>query len=537
MNELKLYFKKEYLLSIKNNLKSYKDRIFSFIFNLIVALFLITLLTFIFVELNERFIYYNASKEMFIFGEVIINLFVIYATISHINKSIFNKEMYDIDKTLPLDNRKLIAVKLVFTYIKSYFSFIVLFLPIFIGYGITLKMGASYYILGIFLSLFYNLFNLFISSLLSFPIIYLKEFIKKHSLLLFIGGIILLALFAFIYYTVFNIFIDILTNSRIEEIFNIETVASFKHIISFFEISNLFITSFVNTRLIFGALTILVGLISLVASYFLLYYYYKYKEVIETINDSKVKASLKTHSVFYSLVKKEVTLLFRNTSYLFSYLILLLFSPLLIYLISFPLKNLVVSYIGELENIYVLLIYLVSTLLISLISINGSFIISRENGYFKTFKLLPIKMSTQINVKYLINISFILFINLINFLVISLSGLLSLNNSLFVFIFTLLSTLFLAISLMNYDIKKPYITATLLKDYSDLKIYSLFIFVSLIYPLIISAIGLVAYIYVGDEYKNLILALITLLMLFISVMDFISIKGKMKKEAITYYEK
>lgn len=538
MGEFKLYFRKEYLSNIKNNIKSYKDKLFSLFFNIIISILLVTLLTFIFVSLNERFIYYDASKEMFILSILVIDAFTIFSSIISINKSIFNKNDYEIDKTLPLNNKKLIFIKLIFIYIKSYFAFLILFLPIFIGYGISLKMGLAYYILGIVLSLFYNLFNVFIASLISFPSIYIKEFVKKHSLLLLIIGIILILLFSFIYYYVFSIFIDIISQDRIDEIFNIESVASFKKNISYFEISNLFITSFNDSNILFSLFVVLIGLISGIFSYFLLLFYSKYKENIENINDLKIRGTrLKTHSLTYSLIKKEFILLFRNSSLLFSYFILLLFSPLLVYLVSFPLKELVVSYIGELENIYSLLIYFVSTLLISFIALSGSFIISRENEYFVTFKTLPVKISKVLNVKYFLNISIVIIVNIINFLMITMSDLLSFTNAFYVFLFSLFSTLFLIFTFMNYDIRKPYLSSNRLKSYTDLKIYSFFIFISLFYPLLMSVVGLLIYFYINEDFKNIILGALTFLMLFVVVMNFISLKNKLKKEGMIYYEK
>ena len=66
MGEFKLYFRKEYLSNIKNNIKSYKDKLFSLFFNIIISILLVTLLTFIFVSLNERYIYYDEYMTLFV---------------------------------------------------------------------------------------------------------------------------------------------------------------------------------------------------------------------------------------------------------------------------------------------------------------------------------------------------------------------------------------------------------------------------------------------------------------------------------------
>ena len=90
---------------------------------------------------------------------------------------------------------------------------------------------------------------------------------------------------------------------------------------------------------------------------------------------------------------------------------------------------------------------------------------------------------------------------------------------------------------MNYDIRKPYLSSNRLKSYTDLKIYSFFIFISLFYPLLISVVGLLIYFYINEDFKNIILGALTFLMLFVVVMNFISLKNKLKKEGMIYYEK
>ena len=478
---------KELQHNSSNNLKWYKK-----ILPLISSLFLLTI--FVMLEIlvysliyKKVQIYEGFNKSLYIILIFIITLGIIISLIPNIIKMFFNdKSEKIIYSTTPITTYDILFSKVIALTIKTFFILLTSIFVIGCCYGYLTKLIFTYYIL-LFICIFIlSIFIVGCGLLLSIPCYYVSLYIKKNKIFTLITTFLMASLIAILYTMTLYLFINLVKDSSLDDIFNSENVLILQKISErLYPITNMVnITIFKDIDLnfvIFFVISLVIFIISLILFRLYLRKYYKSND---SINKYKIPENLnfKIVNPNKAIINKELSLAFSKQDGLFSYLILIILEPFLIYgVISGVNLIFTIGNFNYITTLYPYIFLSVDTILIMLfiafINMSSSISLEKEKDTLMILKTTPISFKKQMFIKIMVIFS----LSMISYLI-SLIILLSTKQISFIsFLFNLLigGTLILIlnfISLFN-DLKHKKNNMTYLYGF--------------IYPLIIVILGVI----------------------------------------------
>ena len=115
---LKLLLKKEWLENFRFNIKKSVKSPISTLISSVIMIGLIACLLYVFVLLNQRFVYYDVSLPLF---TIALFIFVVVQMVIHLgkfSKMVFNSSDKQIVNPLPIPKRTLVLSKLIIFYFE-----------------------------------------------------------------------------------------------------------------------------------------------------------------------------------------------------------------------------------------------------------------------------------------------------------------------------------------------------------------------------------------------------------------------------------
>ena len=464
----------------------------SFIIKILSSILILTLFILleisIYLMLYEKFKIYDGFNEIFMTSLFfILMIIIIIATIPQIIKCFFNSPMEKVIYSVsPISKYDIIISKSISLYIKILFTSIITFFTIGICYGLKNTLNISFYFILFFGIIFISMFILSIALLLSIPTYYLYKLIKRNKIILIISTIIIALAIALLYLFTLNLFIDLIRGEGIDSIFNRDMVKALtdmsKYLYPIYPFIKASLKKDIYLNVFLGSC---LSIISLLIALFLMVpiindYYYNSKK-----KDKKRKSyviNYHMHSANLALIKKELSLALSNKDGIFSYLVLILLEPFLIFsiikAINLIFKTGSFTYILTLfPSLYLFIDLLLAMLLISFINMNSSISLKKESETKMILKSIPISYRHQLFIKGVV-------IFIIGFIALLISDilLLLLNEITFIdFSFYILigSSLIIILNLLSI--------------FNDLKNKNknnpTSLFIGLFYPIIISIVG------------------------------------------------
>lgn len=408
--DFKLLFGKE---------KSLTKRIISILVSICFIACFIAIEVFLFTTILKKIGKFHqapiAFMNLFLF---IISLLIIISGIFRANKLFFDEKDIEQLSIRPVSNSSIILSKLIFLFITHCGMTLMFVYPLFIAYGSVYPAPLTFYYLALFYPLVSFFFEMGVSLLFVYPFWLLKKYLNKHLIIKFVVNLIVLFIGCYLYAKVLNIFIEIVAGNNIVTLFTEESISK---LISFrrYEVPANFLTdifiqknysSFIPYTLLGLGIFILGLSITIFA-----FGYVRNISVASSVN--KKEKRFKQTSIKKALIKKEISLLTKNSSYTMSFTGLLIVQPFLTYLVIMALNTIFRSgvfayYISVVPNFIPLIDIVILMLFTVIINQGASEYIQAEKKTIKLLKTIPVNYKTQLLIK--VSIPFVLsFVSLV----------------------------------------------------------------------------------------------------------------------------
>ena len=407
--------RKEYIESSSlREVSSFSRKILMCLLKIIAIGLLVALEVFIYINIDNK-VTANSDHGSFDFLVLISSLTLIIAVIFtalKARKTLFNSYDKNVLLPLPVTKGEVVFSKVLYLYVYQTILNILISSPILITYFVLHNYLPPYYVFGLVYGALISLFGIGLSLILALLFEFAYRVLKLSDIAQFIFGSVLVILLCFAYQIVLNLFLDALNNNEG--------------------------TGMLSTDLIEHVHNVSMSLFASIS------YNLSLSNLQDKIKKKKNKNNL-VLSPFKALIKKEFSLLFKDSSYTFSYTALLIMAPFLSFVVISSLNSIIY------QNLRYFSIYfpdLVSGLNICLILLFASVInsgasqsITREGSALQIVKYIPVDPLKQVSAKLVLPVSLSSFSLLITLVV-----LLATNNIDYrVFLITLFAGIILLI--------------------------------------------------------------------------------------------
>ena len=344
----------------------------------------------------------NLSHEFIVYYVFIISIVQLLFGISITTKTLYFKTDFNMLK-LPVSGKMIFLAKIAYLFLYELAFTTILALPVFILYGVRTMQGIGFYLMLVPNMIFLPCIPFLFALLFSVPAMYLAGYLKNKFIVMFILYIASLALGFTIYIYGLKFILQILDSSDITNIFSDGTIFSIKQ----FANNLVFAVLFKNSLLLYDfipSMFVNIGLICVLLLVIFIFADKIYLKIILSNNEKGLKAfknnyQIKSRSIAGALFFREFINIFRSPNYSFQYLTVVATTPLMVYFSSEIASSIGVAQIGAgvLPGIIVLV-------LIMFLSMGTSFAatsVTREGENFFHTKLIPVKYSKQILIKFL----------------------------------------------------------------------------------------------------------------------------------------
>lgn len=422
-----------------------KWRIVTYLINVLLLALFIAIETFVVSGVLARIsAYANAPLAFLSIALFIVTVLMIFVCLTQAKKLFFNDKDTSNLAMMPVRNAQVILSKLIFLFLLQYVTGLMFTYPIIASYAVIFNRGTSLYYLGLFYPMLAFPFECGVALILVYPYKLLGDFLKKHPLIQFIVAAVVIFGLCWLYSRVLNIFITLIASNSFEAILSADNIASMitarKFMIPVTWLVDLFFGGTANGIGVYLAVSI--GIMVLGVTLCILSY--NYLRYMRFDSRSKHKEfSFKPNSVKLALIKKEFTLLFKDSNNLFSFTGLLVVQPFLIYLIVSSINTIFSSgifayYVALLPN-FLPIIDMLLVILVSLIIAQGAnSYISNEAKNIRLIKMLPVNVFLQLAIKVVLPLILVMASVLITYIVLLALGTITVWTALFGFLLTLL---------------------------------------------------------------------------------------------------
>lgn len=492
--------------------KNRKQMILSICFTILAFGLVIAIETFMFSSILQKIKdYKNAPIAFFTLFLFIIQILMIILCVFNAKKLLFNEEDIKQLSKYPIETSEIIISKLIILFLTQYVTSLMFTYPLFISYGVIASKPIWFYYLALFYPVLGFIFEAGVALLLVYPYKLLIDFLKKHLILQFVVSILVIGVLSYFYGIVLNVFVKLVSTNNINSILSVDSIKSLVDNSKYFFPTNfladLLLKKSPNTT-IFPYLAISGGVLIFGLLVGITFFNYFKNLVVYSKPNHKVKEP-QIRSVTKALFKKELILIFKDSSYLLTFTGLLSIQPFLLYIVIEAINTIFTSgvfsfYISILPNFILLLDMLIVMLFTLVINSGASTYIEAEDKNIRLMKSLPISPFKQIFIKFIIpfGLSFIsLFVSMIVLLIFDIFTFSAfifclLLSTILLFIFDIISLReelkikrdkprsTLVSSIYSYLLPIFYFIVTVVASYFGLSIYISYIFGLLVFVLL-----------------------------------------------------
>lgn len=409
---------KEFIERRNKEKQSLGMTLFSAVLAVVFLSCFIALECFIALTLDKKLVKYSSygSFDFLVLFLFLLMVVSIVFTMVKARSVIFDSNDNAVTLPLPIAPSTQVLSKVVYLYIESVLFGLVSMTPLLFCYGIPRNFIPHYYILSILFPAFLSFFSTGIALVfcLVYQLIYRQ--VKKSDIAQFVLACVVVILLCYLYQFVLNLFLTALNDSSIGGMFSSSFVESLHtaryYFLPVYHLLDLLIekTNMKSDILIFLGASLLSVVIG-IGSVSVVFYHVVKKDNDSLDRQKKHKEKkLKLLSPYQILLKKEIDLLFKDETNLFSYTSLLILCPFLTYAVISSLNSIIydnlrfyASYFPELvSGINLTLILLFS----GVINSSASLSMTREGKALIIVKYLPVSPLKQIFAKILIPVLF-----------------------------------------------------------------------------------------------------------------------------------
>lgn len=323
-------------------------------------------------------------------------------------KTLFNSFDKSILLPLPVTKGEIVFSKVLYLYVYQTILNIIISSPILIPYFVLHNYLPPYYVFGVVYAALISLFGIGVSLILALLFEYAYRILKLSDIAQFIFGSVLVILLCFAYQIVLNLFLDALNNNVGTGMFSTDLIELVHDVsLSLFPVYT-FLDPVVNGIGLNLWSSICIDLGMVIMSIFLgavfasISYSLSLSNLQDKINKKKNKNNL-VLSPFKALVKKEFSLLFKDSSYTFSYTALLIMAPFLSFVVISSLNSIIYQNLRYFSIYYPDLVNGLNICLIllfaSVINSGASQSITREGNALQVVKYIPVDPLKQVAAK------------------------------------------------------------------------------------------------------------------------------------------
>lgn len=401
---------KEFNLSLDKSVST-AYKIFSWVVKILLLVAEIALACFMVKTLDTKITDYSPVYGSLDF--LVILLFMLFCVFTlygllKLRKSLYDRRDTYILSTLPVYDDKIVITKMLRCYASMSLDALFLCMPILITYGSTRSMNAIYYIFSFFYPFLVSLAAISVDLLLvSFhEIVY--RFLKNKEILQFILASILMVGLCYLYKIFVELFLNCLSDSSIGNVFSDGFITMAHRLGKYlFPVANVIYPIFTGENALSYAI-ILIGFVLLLSffGYIIATYCYGRLSKTDSISFNALsKKAERIRSVDAALIRKEINLIFRDSSSIFSYTSLLIMMPFLSYVVISSFNSIVFSNLSTIAALYPHLddsiILCLIILFISTVNSSNS-MLSKEKANIVTIKTLPISPVRMILIKAIV---------------------------------------------------------------------------------------------------------------------------------------
>lgn len=312
----------------------------------------------------------------------------------------------------PVSNTQIILSKLLYLFLIHFATSMMFEYPLFVAYGLLANKTPLFYYLCLFYPIATFFFEMGVALLLVYPLWLFTRFIKRHFLLEMAVSLVLICGLTVVYSYVLDIFIKMVADNDLISLFSQESINKFIKFQQHAFPANFLIDIFFNKRTValIPFLCISFGIFGMGISVAIFAFNYV-RNISATVTVNKKARPYKSKSITSALIKKEFSLIAKNSDYIFSYTGLLMVQPLLLYFVTKSINTVLSS--GTIQYFALLvpgLIDYVDILLVMLFTViinqGANSYITMEERTIKNMKTIPVPFGKQLFIK--VSIPFVL---------------------------------------------------------------------------------------------------------------------------------
>lgn len=399
---------KDFKLLFLGNSSNKKTKIISTLFSMIMLACFITIEIFLFIMIiNKVKNYGDSATSILIIFLFIISIIMIVIDIFQAIKLFFNEKDVEQLVRYPVTNEQIIFSKMIFLFASHFVTSTMFIYPIFIAYGSIVGKTPIFYYFAFFYPMLSFLFEAGVALLFVYPVKMGLDYLKKNPLLQFILSIFLLLGMSLVYSLVLEVFMDLVVNNQLSLLFTESSLEAMNGIVK-----NLLPIYFLASSFLKGSSTLFIY-ISISLGVFIIglsvaIIAFNYFRSIRFSSKKKVRTKdLKVTSAKKTLLKKELTILFKDSNNIFSFTGLLIIQPFLMYLVISALNGVFTSgtfsyYLMVLPNFVPLLDIVLIMLFTLIINSGANNYITVEKNTMRLMKTIPVSVFTQISIKVVV---------------------------------------------------------------------------------------------------------------------------------------
>lgn len=410
MNHFKTLFKyemkKQFPMFSKAGNKNIIGSVFSLLLTVAVAaatVYFLSVLTQNYVNIGSA-VYkvdraYRFATIFYLFSIVLMTILCV----EKMRKSFVDKSDKNVFLRMPIKHNVLFLTRLLVLLLTILITSALLVFPISIIINNAVKMGGMFWLNTVINFLLLPTISLLIASLLLLPYIKILDFLKNKFWLTFIVlSVLLVSLFAF--YAVFlNVVQQYLQTGMIKFFFNEEFSNILKTVTKYSYPANCFAGILLGKNLVYSYLIVgavaVVGMAVTVALTQIMYKHTLYRNEAKTMI-YKRKGIYVANKPILALVKKEFIMVFRQPEMMFSFFVIAIAMPFMVYACYSLFETLILNMLGiSVELGLALTIVLIFSVLTNTFCSTN---ITREGASLIKQKALPIKAEKLIGAKILL---------------------------------------------------------------------------------------------------------------------------------------
>ncbi len=400
---------KEFRLGFRGRDESLSSRIVKNVLTLLGGILFVALLSFLTGALYDKLTAYSYSAP---FHTLVFFLFIVLAVTilegaTRARKCLFDKDDSQVIAPLPIARHQVILSKMLYIYLVQLVELALLSMPLLITFGVKVNFPYWYHVMSVVYCLLLSVFSTGLSFLLSllFQVFYLL--LKDRNLIQFALASVLVVLLCYAYQVFLDLFLVSLSDSALTGTLSTEFVQGLADttffLVPVFSMLDLFMG---HDNIVSNVLIILGLLVFAVAAGYLAADFALSKRLFFREKEKSVDiASFRIDSPKKALLKKELLLLFKDSSNTFSYTSVLIMLPFLSFVVLSSLKatltynlSVFLAYYPETLNVVFLALFL---LFVGIVNAGNALKPSLEGKALTVSKILPYKPSYVLLVKLL----------------------------------------------------------------------------------------------------------------------------------------